>query len=421
MIVTKTKFYTSLFVLVILLQLYLSSFKANIFLQIGFLGLFLFYDRAIVSVSFLKIVTPILLLFIIGFFGTLLNHYNSFNISKDIFHFLKPILGILIGYFFFRKIDDFKVFVRTIVICGFISAIIHFIILIATGSLISGSINDIREFGRDNFLEIFALFFFLYYPKFHNDKLFKDKVSSQFIFITLLISSIMYFSRTMMVVAIILLLTIYGFTRVTRKSIKVIAAFIGVVILFYVYLFSIKLERNKPGLEAFLFKVKIAPSELFKTKIDRENHKDLWDHWRGYEAKRALALMEKNPSSYVFGNGYGSLVNLKFKAPLDGEKGLKFISELHNGYPYVLYKTGFIGLLIYLIFLATIYMFVYRKKKGDRFSTLFISAIGLIYLFTTLTITGIYNGRDVIIFMLGALLYFADKSMKKPDFVHEKH
>jgi hypothetical protein len=112
----------------------------------------------------------------------------------------------------------------------------------------------------------------------------------------------------------------------------------------YGYLYSVKIDRGKPGLEAFLYKIKIAPEEIFKTNIDRDNHKELWDHWRGYEAKRALATMEDKPSSYVFGTGYGSLVNLKFKAPLSttDKEGLKFISELHNGYPYVLYKTGII-------------------------------------------------------------------------------
>ncbi|NMH28384.1 O-antigen ligase family protein [Flavobacterium silvaticum] len=361
-------------------------------------------------------------MFVLGFLGTLINQYNWFNISKDIFHFLKPILGIVIGYLFFRKIGNLGTFIRTIVICGFISALLHFLILVGTGSLSSGSINDVREFGKDNFLEVFALFFLLYHSKFQDAKLFKNKATERIVFIVLLLSSILYFSRTMIVVAIILLLTIYGFTLITKKSIKVIAAFIGLIVLFYAYLFSIKLERNKPGLEAFLYKVKNAPSELFKTKIDRENHKDLWDHWRGYEAKRAIALMDKNPSSYVFGNGHGSLVNLKFKAPLTGEKeGLKFISELHNGYPYVLYKTGLIGLVVYLIFLFRIYVFVYKKNNQNTFLFLFISAIGTIYLFTTLTITGIYNGRDIIIFILGALLFFAEKAMSHPNRIDEKN
>jgi hypothetical protein len=214
----------------------------------------------------------------------------------------------------------------------------------------------------------------------------------------------------MMVVSVILLISVYGYIYITKKSIKYIGTTILLIFIFYSYLFSIKIERNKPGLEGFLYKVKIAPSELFKTKIDRNNHKELWDHWRGYESKRAFALMTNNPSSFIFGNGYGSLVNLKFKAPLtENKEGMKFISELHNGYSYILYKTGFIGLFILIYFLFKIYFLIYRYNKKNNFTLHFISAIGIIYLFTSLTITGIYNGRDVIIFILGSLFLFHSK------------
>ena len=115
--------------------------------------------------------------------------------------------------------------------------------------------------------------------------------------------------------------------------------------------------------------------------------------------------MERNPSSFIVGTGHGSLVNLKFYAPLSGDpKGLRYISELHNGYMYVFYKTGAIGLLLYLLAVFRWYAYAYKRR---RMSTLMVSAIGTIYIFSTLTITGIYNGRDVIIFILGALLYYA--------------
>jgi O-antigen ligase len=204
----------------------------------------------------------------------------------------------------------------------------------------------------------------------------------------------------------------------TKKTVRFAIAFTTALLLFYAILFSVKIDRDKPGLEAFMFKVKIAPAELFKTKIDRENHKDLWDHWRGYEVKRAYALMKDNPSSFVFGTGYGSLVNLKFYAPLTGEKnGIKYISELHNGYMYLFYKTGIIGILILLFFLLMLYRMLYLRDENRNFVPVFISAIGLLYLFTTLTITGIYNGRDVIIFILGALLYFQQKTAFQKDIV----
>ena len=406
--VKSKEFYSALFIIIILLQLYLPSFKANVLFQVFILGLFFLFEKVQINKLFFKTILPILILFLLGFVGFLFNKVTFFDVFKDIFHFLKPITGLLIGYFFYRKIDDFKMFVKTIIIVGLLSAVIHFGILF----FISGfsSVNEIREFGRDNFLELFSLFFLLFYKKFQNDTLFKNQFQNFFFILLLFASNVLYFSRTMIVVAIILLITIYGYTIITKRGLRIIGVVFVSILLFYGYLFSIKISRNQTGIESFLYKVKNAPSEIFKTKIDRENHKDLWDHWRGYEAKRAFSLMEKDPKSYVIGTGYGSLVNLKFFAPLTEnykDKGIKYISELHNGYVYIYYKTGIFSLFLYLLFLINLYIKIYYNKN---FETYFISAIGVAFLFTTLTITGMYNSRDVIVFLLGALLFFEKKS-----------
>lgn len=404
--INKSKFYTYLFVIVLFLQLYLPSFRLNIFIQVFVFFIYLLLEKPVFSVRFIKFIFPLITLMLVGFIGTMIHKFSLVDVLKDIFHFLKPIIGLSIGFLFFTKIGDFKRFIKIIVIAGFISAIIHFIVLLLTGGFSTGSLSGIREFSKDNFLELFALFFLIYYKKFCQDQLFKFKSNHQIILFIILASNILYFSRTMMVVAAILFFSMHGYTYITKKSIKYIALAILGIAVFYTYLYSVKIERNKPGLEAFLYKIKIAPSELFKTKIDRDNHKELWDHWRGYESKRALDLMADYPSSYIFGTGHGSLVNLKFKAPLAANDGMRYISELHNGYTYVLYKTGFIGLFILLFFLFGLYRKIYKYHRKNDFGLNYISAIGVIYLFTTLTITGVYNGRDVIIFILGALLCF---------------
>ncbi|WP_445718541.1 O-antigen ligase family protein [Flavobacterium sp.] len=408
--VKSKEFYSALFIIIILLQLYLPSFKANLLFQIIALGIFFLLEKVIINKNFLKTILPILLIFLIGFTGFFVNKFSFFNAIKDVFHFLKPITGLLIGYCFYKKIDDFRFFIKTIINLGLISSLIHFLILI----FISGfsSVNEIREFGRDNFLELFSLFFLIFYRKFQNERIFKSQFKYYVFVVLLLISNVLYFSRTMIVSAIILLITIYGYTIITKKGIKIIGIVLFAIVLFYGYLFSIKISRNQPGLESFLYKIKNAPSEILKTKIDRENHKDLWDHWRGYEAKRAFYLMQEDPKSFIIGTGYGSLVNLKFFAPLtenNKDKGIKFISELHNGYVYILYKTGIVGLFLYLYFLIKIYKHIYINRN---IKTYFISGIGLVFVFTTLTITGIYNSRDIIVFVLGALLFYERKINK---------
>lgn len=405
--INKKKFYSRLFIIFLLFQLYLPSFKVNVFLQIGMILFYFFLEKPLISKAFLVKIVPLFLLICIGFLGSLIHKYTFSQISKDFFHFLKPVLGITIGYLFYKKIEDKESFIKNIIYAGFISAIIHLIIVFFFSNFSTGNVSAIRQFSRDNFLELVSVFFLVTYSRFFQKKI--ELTNYKLILTVLALSCFLYLSRTMFLATIVFTISVFGFTKISPKSIKALFVLLIIIGLFYMYLFSVKIERNKPGLEGFLYKIKIAPAEIFKTKIDRENHKDLWDHWRGYEAKRAIALMNESPSSWIFGTGYGSMVNLKFKAPLsEEEKGMKFISELHNGYIYVLYKTGVIGLFVYLYFIFMVYKEIYKRTD---FQTVYISSIGLIFFITSLTITGLYNNRDIFVFILGAL--FVIKLEKK--------
>lgn len=403
--VNAIKFYTVVFVIVLFLQLYITSFRFNIFFQLFVLSVFMAIEKPTISLRFLKMSLPIIFIFLIGFLGTIFNKYHLFNITKDIFHFIKPILAIFIGYFFYKKINNFELFIKTIVITGFLSTLVHFVLVFGFSSL--ENVSSIREHGTDNFVELMGLFFLAFYKKFQGENLFSSRIIHRTILLTLFFSCILYFSRTMIVMAIMALLTIYGFTIITKKTLKISGFLLLFILGFYVFLFSVNIQRNSKGIESFLFKVKNAPAEVFKTKIDRENHVALWDHWRGYEAGQAFALMNENPENYFFGLGYGSLVNLKFYAPLSkDEKGMKFISELHNGYVYILYKTGITGIILYIFFLFSLYVKINFNKN---FIAVFISIIGLSFIFTTLVTVGINNSNEALIFILGALLFFNEK------------
>lgn len=408
------KFYTALFVIVLLLQLYLPSFKANILFQLTVVGVLCFIDNHTFSIRFLKMLVPFVALFFIGFLATLLNRYHLYNILKDIFHFLKPITGLLLGYMIFRRINNFHLFIKGIVIAGIASSLIHlYIVFVVIG--FTTSLEVLRELTKDNFLDLFALFLLLYYKRFSGHRIFQSKIIWQACFALLLVSSILYFSRTMVILVLLLVLTAHGLTRITATAIKYITIVLVLFAGLFIYLQNTPIKRASKGFERFLYKVKEAPAEIMKTHVNRENHRDLWDHWRAYEANRAYVLMEEKPYSFLFGTGHGSLVDLKFYAPLTGRgnKGMRYISELHNGYMYMFYKTGIIGLLIYLTVLFRWYKYIYRD---NNFNTIIISGIAFFYILSTLTISGMYNGRDIIIFILGgALFYNETRSLKKTE------
>lgn len=400
----------TLFIVVLLCEIYLPSYKINFALQFLFLIGILLTTKCKISKPTLLIIAPLVLIFIIGLLGFFYEKHDLNFIFKDITYFLKPINGILLSYFLFRKGFELVIFLKTILFVGCLTAFIHLFGIFILGDFANNSIHKLRgDFGLDNFIEIFAFYILLFSKKHMNEWLIRKKVFRFLVLFFLLISIYLYFSRTMLVVFFVMGFSLLGYAKITVKTLKFIGIAVVSILVLYAYLFSVKLDRNAKGAEAFLYKIKIAPEEIFKSKIDRNNHKELWDHWRGYEAKRAIYLMEENPTSYFIGTGFGSLVNLKFQAPVGGEGGMKYISRLHNGYIFVLYKTGILGLLLYFVFLTSLYMKIYRFNTNNSNQILvnrLISSIGLFYIFTTLIISGIYIPRDAVVFVLGGLLSF---------------
>jgi len=284
------------------------------------------------------------------------------------------------------------------------------------------NVNKLRNFaGRGNAIEIFALVIFLSKK---GKELFRlnSKYKNLIKFI-LVFSFLCYMSRTVTVSVIILFLAINGYLALTRKGVLYMFGFFIAVSLFYIYLFSVDLQRGATGLEGFLYKLKIAPAEIFDSKINIKDHTDLWDHWRAYEAQKAFEQINDTPLGIglFIGKGVGSLVDLEFVAPLN-EEGIQYITTLHNGYSYITFKSGFLGLLAFLLFLLILYMRVYIKSNNFKviITNNLLSGIAIYYMFTTLIVSGIYNPRDFGGIIIGGLLFLnyfnkSDKNLIKTD------
>jgi hypothetical protein len=384
----------------------LPSYKLNFAIQFVSLVTVLIISKSSISLRFFKTILPLLLIFLVGFLGYLLDFYSLSATIKDVTYFLKPIIVLVLSYVLIKKQNDMFLFLKAIVFIAAFTALLHLFGIFILGDFRDNSIHELRgDFGLDNFIEIFALYILLFSKRFLGKPIVTNRRWYYMLVIIFLLSIYLYFSRTMLVAFFLIGFSMLGYTKITTGTLKFIGFAFLLIGLLYVYLFSVKIDRNAKGVEAFLYKIKIAPEEIFKTKIDRENHKELWDHWRGYEAKRAFSLMEKKSSSYVFGTGYGSLINLKFKAPV-GEKDMKYISRIHNGYVFILYKTGFIGLILYFLFLINLYQKIYNKKSSEEvyFANRIIVSISIFYVFSSLIITGIYIPIDAVVFILGGLL-----------------
>lgn len=415
MLIKKDAIYKIAIAILLIGPLLISSVEVNISILL-FLFLFILIDyKKKYSRMLVYIVSPLILILFIAIISSLNYLSNWYDITKDFIFLLKPIIYIMVGYHFVSKIKDRSYIFYIIIYISLIIALIH---LYNTIVYLSGGefdVNDLRSYaGRNNALEIFAIV--LLFSK-KARLLFSSKLKyKNLIKIIILSSFICYFSRTMTVAVIILFLSINGYLTITRKGLYYMTGFLAAVLIFYAYLFSRTIERDEVGITGFLYKIKNAPAEIFTVEeIDVNNHVNLWDHWRAYEAQMAYNQLKSTPSGIglIFGKGIGSLVDLGFVVPLNKE-GMQYISTLHNGYGFIMFKSGFIGVFAYLLFLIFIYMQVYNKHhltKAIIISNL-LSGIAIYYMFTTLIVTGIYNPRDFGGIILGALLYLGHYNRK---------
>ncbi|MCD6180229.1 MAG: O-antigen ligase family protein [Bacteroidales bacterium] len=398
-----------LFVLLLLLPLHLVQFEIASALFIILSILYLNNRNQKISGNFITTILPLLLIFALGTVTLFFYSYSNWDIARDIAYFLKPILLLFLGYALIHKIKDPNFIFQVFVYLGLAFAIWHIYNIITFPELFNTSINIIRNStGLSNHVELLALVFLIISLKYPDIQIFKEKRTIYYALGILGISFILYFSRTMWVAVFILLLASFGYAKITLKALKYISLFVLLIVSFYIYLYSIDIRRNEPGISTFLYKMKIAPEEIFLPKVDLNDHASLWDHWRAYEAKMALEQM--SGFQHLVGRGFGSQVDLLFVAPLD-EKGMRYISHLHNGYILIYYKTGIIGLLFYLLFILHLYLHTFSKK--EIYQTLpinnLISAIGIYLFFSTLIISGIYNTSSIYTLLLGALLAQYDR------------
>lgn len=408
----KISIHKTYFALILLALISISIFEINYLLFI--ITFFIYYSK--ISKDLVVIVLFLLSVVLLACISSLFNNYIVYDWIKDLAYFTRPIAAILAGYLVSRKMNNFKSILKIIVGVSFIFAVIHILKVLFLVDFSNASVSTIRNAaGISNQIEIFAMVILLVSKKYKELEIIHNKLYKKIILIVFFISFSLYFSRTMIVALVIFLLASYSYLIITQKAIKYGLLILVSFSLFYAYLFSREFERDKPGIESFLYKMKVAPAEIFLPvkSIDTKDHAKLWDRWRAYEASMAINQMNTF-SSFAIGKGFGALVDLKFYAPL-GSESMRYIPTLHNGYVTIFFKTGFFGLLFYLVFLLALYLYSYKKTDFIQKRVIYnlIGGIAVYYVFTTLIITGIYNVMDIYTFILGILLYFSIDVEKK--------
>jgi len=364
------------------------------------------------SISVFKQILCFITILVLAIVVSLFKEYQIYFIIRDFTYLFKPILGLIIGYQLCKKFPQ-KVF-QTIVYTGFIIAIIHLcLILFAVVFYKVRTVHDLRFFGGFfSDFEVYALIVVLFHKRF---ELIFSKKRTMLFTIVIAFSIFMYLARTNFIQFVILFVALKGYFQVNRKSITVVVSLIIITAIAYSTILFINPKRNGPGMEAFLYKIKIIPEEAFKTKINREDYKDFNDNYRSYENIMTVRQVTREGLyAIIFGQGLGSKVDLKQEVWL-GDMNLRFISKLHNGFMTVFLKTGLLGLFIYFI---SIYLLFKNAKTTIPILqkiNLLLLGTGVFIIFSSWVFMGVYNIADNKSILIGMLICFREIYIKTND------
>lgn len=379
------------------------------------LGVLLLHFNGRISRGLSQVVVLIIGMMFVGSLGIISPEAGVYGFIKDMVYFLRPLTVMLAAYFAVSKLKSKKEFYNLIVIMGIGFAVIH-LLDIGIGLLrYRPNLQKFRElFGKLNHVEMVALFLLacikdLPVKKTRYTLFFKLAVMA------LILSFVLYFSRTMIVVLFLMILAYHGYLKLNARGVVmglILMAF-GAGFLFFLSQYEPEEVKNQTVLTGFLAKVKNSYTETFQPiKFDTylKDRRSLWPRWRAYEASLVVDEVDRQ-KKWIQGKGFGSTVDAGFELRLNGEM-IQHLPTVHNGVAYVYMKTGLIGLLLYFIIFVVLYRYGYLNSKDQdqkSFNSVLVAS-GFYMLAATMVVTGIFKPYMMVGFLVGGSFALKNES-----------
>ena len=360
------------------------------------------------------IMAPILLFIAIGLSGSA--HCKPYNVVKDVWYVGKSLQALVLGFLLMDQIKDLRKALKVILISSLIAATFHIVHFIFNPEILQESVRDLRsDAGRGFMVCGFAIALLVTARKFRIGLFDSNKWMKPAVLLFCFFSLTLSLSRTQWASLLIMMFVTYDVINLKRiKSLLIIISFLAAFLLA-----STLVPQSAsmgPG-KTFLGKVVYSFKEIVIKNY--KSRKDINLNFRGFESYRALvAYLKGNKLQYLTGQGFGTLVDLGLNIKL-GETEMRYLPTLHNGYMYVLVKTGIIGIMIYILFFLKFIRYglkLGRLREAEvRFAGKMIVALSLVLLTTTLVISGFLNKTTMIsiIMALGVFLAYANTAQVK--------
>lgn len=236
-----------------------------------------------------------------------------------------------------------------------------------------------------------------------------------YLFVLLLsLSSFLYLSRTNFIQFIILFIAMKGFFKINKRSLILVSTTLILVLAGYAAIYQSNPSRGGKGLEAFLYKIKIAPEEAFKSKVNKDDWKDFNDNYRSFENIITVRQVSAGGASdVIFGNGLGATINLGREVLTNDETIVQYIPILHNGFATVFLKSGLLGVLFLLL---SIWLLLNHKKSDIPLVqniNLLLVGTAFFLVVSNWVFMGLYLKLDTKSILIGMFICYRELQLKK--------
>jgi hypothetical protein len=182
----------------------------------------------------------------------------------------------------------------------------------------------------------------------------------------------------------------------------------------YIAIYNMNLRRNGSGLEALLYKIKNAPIEAFKTKVDKDDWEDFNDNYRAYENILTFkSVTYEGFWTIVRGKGLGSKIKLGQIVYTNDGSALTKISILHNAYMTVFLKSGIIGVFLMFYFLRLLI----KQNPSHIYSiqqiNLLLIGTGVYLIIDNWVLLGLYLKTESKAMIIGFLLSYRELLLQR--------
>lgn len=358
-----------------------------------------FIGKNLLVLKDLRILIPLGLLLIIG--TRIGKGYFLINILRDYAYFLSPITAFIMGYFM-QKYMSLSKFMLLIVLFGTLYSLIYFLqITFIFDTLFVADAEDTRySVGTGLPAPILALVFIVLGKNYLKE--FKISSLYWFLFVLVNLLAFYYFASRVYYLTLLLYFIPLLYNWLIRKYKKIGVYMFGMVIIIIVTVIVILLSGDNFLAE----KMRNSLTEMFIQSFD--DYDSVIHNWRAYELFEAIkAFMNGGLLDKFLGYGFGKTIYLEFELIMP----LLTISEIpifHNGFAYLLIKTGLLGVALELFFSVFLFCkgYIYSKGRDDlKFQYYILVSSILSFNFSLLVVNGFFSGESCCLLILSGFIY----------------